>query len=56
MQRRAGAAHAAGLQNDTGFVAGIPAGAKSSQAVSAFVRFLATPAVAAVMKTKGMEK
>lgn len=44
------------LQNYTGFVAGIPAGAKPSQVAVEFVRFLGTPAVAAVMKTNGMEK
>jgi hypothetical protein len=45
-----------GSQIGTGFVAAITAGAKSFQAVSAFVRFHETPAVAAVTKTKGMEK
>jgi molybdate transport system substrate-binding protein len=42
------------LQNYTGFVAGIPAAAKPSVATGAFVAFLKTPTVAAVMKQKGM--
>ena len=43
------------LQNYTGFVAGIPLGAKRSQAAGAFIDFLKTPAAAAVMREKGMQ-
>jgi molybdate transport system substrate-binding protein len=43
------------LQNYTGFVAGVPAGAKSSEAVGALVAFLKTPAAIAVMKARGMK-
>jgi len=43
------------LQNFTGFTAAIPAGAKQSEAVTAFIRFLQSPAAVAVMKAKGMQ-
>jgi molybdate transport system substrate-binding protein len=43
------------LQNYTGFVAGIPAGAGPSETVGAFVAFLRTPGVGEVMKAKGMK-
>jgi molybdate transport system substrate-binding protein len=43
------------LQNYTGFVAGIPAGARPSEAVAALLAFLRTPGAAAVMKAKGMK-
>jgi molybdate transport system substrate-binding protein len=43
------------LQNYTGFVAGIPAGARPSEAVGTFLAFLRTPGAAAVMKAKGMK-
>ena len=44
------------LQNYTGFTAGTPAGAKQSEAVSALIRFLQSPAVAGTMKAKGMQQ
>jgi molybdate transport system substrate-binding protein len=43
------------LQNYTGFIAGIPAGAKQEEAVAAFITFLKSPAALATMKAKGME-
>ena len=43
------------LQRYTGFVAAIPAGAKESSALKAFIEFLRTPEAAAVMKQKGMQ-
>jgi molybdate transport system substrate-binding protein len=43
------------LQNYTGFVAGIPAGAKQSEAVAAFITFLKSPGAIAVIKAKGMQ-
>jgi len=36
-------------------VAAIPAGAKESPALKAFIEFLRTPEAAAVMKQKGMQ-
>jgi molybdate transport system substrate-binding protein len=43
------------LQNYTVFSAGIPSGAKPSEAVMAFIKFLRTPEAIATMKAKGME-
>ena len=43
------------LQNYTVFVGGTPAGAKPSEAVTAFVAFLKTPRAIAVMRAKGLE-
>jgi molybdate transport system substrate-binding protein len=43
-----------GLQNYTGVTAGIPAGAKPSAAVTAFIAFLQTPVAVATMERKGM--
>jgi len=43
------------LQNYTAFVGGTPAGAKPSEAVTAFVAFLKTPRAIAVMRAKGLE-
>jgi molybdate transport system substrate-binding protein len=43
------------LQNYTVMVAGIPSGAKPSEAVTAFVRFLGSPAAVNAIKAKGME-
>jgi len=42
------------LQNYTGFVAGIPSGAKESAATRDFIEFLNTPESRAVMKARGM--
>ena len=42
------------LQNYTGFVAGLPSGVKESEAIRAFIAFLRTPEIVAVMKSKGM--
>jgi len=42
------------VQNYTGFVAALPAGAKNSPAVRQFIEFLKTPEAVAVMKSKGM--
>jgi hypothetical protein len=42
------------LQNDTDFVAGIPAEAKPSEAVTQFIAFLKSPTVVAAIKAKGM--
>jgi molybdate transport system substrate-binding protein len=43
------------LQNYTGITAGTPTGAKQSEAVTAFVKFLKSPAVIGVMNAKGMQ-
>jgi len=43
------------LQNYTGITAGTPAGAKQSEAVAAFFKFLKGPAAAAAMKARGMQ-
>ncbi|HET7765647.1 MAG TPA: substrate-binding domain-containing protein [Burkholderiales bacterium] len=43
------------LQNYTVFVAGIPAGAKAPDAVTAFVAFLRSPVAAAAILAKGMQ-
>jgi molybdate transport system substrate-binding protein len=43
------------LQTATQFSAGIPANAKEADAGQALVRFLSTPAAAAVIKAKGLE-
>jgi molybdate transport system substrate-binding protein len=43
------------LQNYTVMVAGIPSGAKPSEAVTAFIRFLGSPAAVNAIKAKGME-
>lgn len=43
------------LQNYTVFVAGVPSGAKASEAVTAFIRFLGSPATVAAIRAKGME-
>jgi len=43
------------FQNYTTFMAGIPAGAKPSEAVSAFLAFLKSPLADAVIRAKGME-
>ena len=43
------------FQNYTGFIAGIPRGVKPSEAVTALLDLLKSPAAIAVMKTKGME-
>jgi molybdate transport system substrate-binding protein len=43
------------LQNYTGFALGIPTGAQQSEAVSAFITYLRTPAAATAMKAKGMQ-
>jgi molybdate transport system substrate-binding protein len=43
------------LQNYTGFAVGTPAGAKQSDAVSAFMTYLRTPSAVAAMKAKGMQ-
>ena len=44
-----------GLQNYTVFVAGVPAGAAPSQAVRAFIDFLASPTAVAAIKASGMQ-
>jgi molybdate transport system substrate-binding protein len=43
------------LQTVTVYTAGIPAGAQQADAATAFIRFLTTPAAAAVYKTKGLD-
>jgi ABC-type molybdate transport system substrate-binding protein len=43
------------LQNYTVFVGGIPAGAKRSEAASAFMAFLKGPTAAAAIKARGMQ-
>jgi molybdate transport system substrate-binding protein len=43
------------LQNYTVFVGGIPTGAKQSDAVAAFVKFLRSPTAVAAIKAKGMQ-
>lgn len=43
------------IQNYTGFIAGIPTGAKRTGAVTALVQFLKSPAAAAVMKATRMQ-
>lgn len=43
------------LQNDTVFVGGLPAGAKPSDAVSAFVAFLKSPTAVAAITARGMQ-
>lgn len=43
------------LQNYTGFAVGTPTGATQSDAVAAFITYLRTPSVAAVMRAKGMQ-
>ena len=43
------------FQNYTTFMAGIPAGAKPSEAVAAFLAFLKSPVADAVIRAKGME-
>jgi molybdate transport system substrate-binding protein len=44
------------IQNYTVFAAGIVAGSKQQEAGTALIRFLSSPAAAAVMKTKGLEE
>jgi molybdate transport system substrate-binding protein len=44
------------IQNYTVFAAGIVAGSKQQEAGTALIRFLSSPAAAAVMKTKGLEQ
>jgi molybdate transport system substrate-binding protein len=44
-----------GLQNYTVFVAGVPTGAAPSQAVRAFIDFLASPTAVAAIKASGMQ-
>jgi molybdate transport system substrate-binding protein len=43
------------LQNYTGITVGIPTGAKPSEAVIAFVKFLQSPPVVAAIRAKGMQ-
>jgi len=43
------------LQTVTVYTAGVPAGAQQADAATAFIRFLTTPAAAAVYKTKGLD-
>ena len=43
------------LQNYTGVTVGVPAGAKPSEAVTAFIAFLKSPTAVAALKARGME-
>jgi len=43
------------LQNYTVFVAGTPAAARSSDAVTSFIKFMKSPAATAAIKARGME-
>jgi ABC-type molybdate transport system substrate-binding protein len=43
------------LQNYTVFVAGIPKGARASDAATAFIRFLGSPIATGAIKAKGMQ-
>jgi molybdate transport system substrate-binding protein len=43
------------LQSPTSYVAGIPANAANADAAHTLIAFLATPAVAAIIKARGME-
>jgi ABC-type molybdate transport system substrate-binding protein len=44
-----------GLQNYTVFVAGIMSGAKASEAVTGFVKFLKSPFAVSAIRAKGMQ-